>query len=147
MAVEEDKTYPVLHYIDFFKKYGLTKDTSRFIGRSYSQSSNAVSVYESELDKDCYFQCPDYGETVVPEKRRYIYVLKANTYKDIPYTINTAPGGNTRYSINIQHLKLFSDPYNEGVENVIEEKLTPEEELISKIQTLIKEYEQERSKS
>lgn len=138
--------YQVLHYKEFFEKFKLTSDTSRFISKAYKKTNNTVSVFEDELDKDCYFQCPDYGESYVPEERRYIYLLKANTYNSLPYTINTA-GNKKRYSINIDNLIVFADPYNNGVDDIIGESLSPEEELIRNMKMLIKEYEQRKGRN
>jgi len=140
---EEQETYKVLDYKQFFSKY---KDKNikecKFLNKSYSETGNSVALYPDSLDKDCYFQLPDFGEDVVPSDRRYIYFLPANSYKDIPHKVGVFSNGLEKVSIGAEHLKIWGDPYT-NLKDVIITK-TREEKLIGSLRELIKEYDEGR---
>ena len=136
---EAKEEYKVLTYVEFFEKYNKSAKESRFISRSFSQTSNAVAIFVNELIYDVYFQCPDFGEEVVPDDRRYIYWLPANTYKNVPHTLKEG-NGKEKISVKITDLKVFADPYSNFSEAVIGED--EKDNLIAEIKELIRKYEE-----
>jgi hypothetical protein len=142
MENEEEITYKVLDYKQFFEKYNKNHKDSRFINKAYSETGNSVAVFAQELKYDCYFQLPDYGKDVVPDNRRYIYFIPANGHENIPHKLGKFSNGKDKVSISIEHLKMFADPYTNFKEQVVNK--TKEEVLLNKIKTLIEEYERNK---
>ena len=142
MNNEEEITYKALDYKQFFEKYNKTYKESRFINKAFSETGNSVAVFADELKYDCYFQLPDYGKSVVPDNRRYIYFIAANKNKEIPHKLGKFGNGNDKVSIKMEHLTIFADPYTDFKEQVVSK--TKEEELIANMRKLIEEYDRTR---
>jgi len=141
--------YKVLNYKDFFNKYKdrrVNMENSRFTERAYSQTNNCVSLFKKDLEYDCYVQCPDYNEDVVPEERRYIYVLRKGAWRNLPHTIKMYQS-KEKVSININELEVFADPYfKEDVADIVVPEKNPLDWFIGKMKEVVEEYEKKYNK-
>jgi len=139
---EEEETFKVLDYKQFFAKYNMTSDNSRFINKAFSETGKSVALFANVLDKDVYLQLPDFGKDVVPSIRRYIYFLPAGEYLNIPHKVGEFGSGDKKISISMDYLKVWADPYTNLKEELVAK--TKEEELIERMRELIEEYDRNR---
>jgi len=116
----KDKKYSLLTKSEFFEIFkiplNLKENEFYFITKAYYEKDNIIAVFKEELEKDCYFQLPEYSTKLVPNERRFIYLLPKN--KGIECSKSKSPDG--RYNIDISNLLIVADPYNS--EKKIEEK-------------------------